>query len=56
MIASRVEIEKLLCPDGLIKELLECMNQSEMAKCQFREDARVAGHISQGYPRSQKSS
>ena len=47
--------KKLLCPDGLIEELLECMNQSEMAKRQFREVARVAGLIFQGYPGAQKS-
>jgi ATP-dependent Lhr-like helicase len=31
------------------------MNQSEMAKRQFREVARVAGLIFQGYPGAQKS-
>ena len=45
----------LLRPEGLIEELLECMNQSEMAKRQFREVARVAGLIFQGYPGAQKS-
>ena len=45
----------LLRPQGLVEELLECMNQSEMAKRQFREVARVAGLIFQGYPGAQKS-
>jgi ATP-dependent Lhr-like helicase len=45
----------LLRPEGLIEELLQCMNQSEMAKRQFREVARVAGLIFQGYPGAQKS-
>ena len=49
------EWQKLLTPDGLIEELLDCMNQSEMAKRQFRDVARVAGLIFQGYPGAQKS-
>ena len=42
--------KKLLSPCKVIQELFECMNQSEMAKRQFREVARVAGLIFQGYP------
>ena len=49
------EWQKMLSPDGLIEELLDCMNQSEMAKRQFRDVARVAGLIFQGYPGAQKS-
>ena len=49
------EWKKLLSPDKVIDELFECMNQSEMAKRQFREVARVAGLIFQGYPGAQKS-
>jgi ATP-dependent Lhr-like helicase len=45
----------LLNPKGIVEQLLECMNQSEMAKRQFREVARVAGLIFQGYPGAQKS-
>ena len=41
---------ELLRPENLIDELLDCMNLSEMAKRQFREVARVAGLIFQGYP------
>ncbi|MAL85225.1 MAG: DNA ligase-associated DEXH box helicase [Opitutae bacterium] len=49
------EWQKLLTPDDLIEELLDCMNRSEMAKRQFRDVARVAGLIFQGYPGAQKS-
>ena len=49
------EWRNLLNPENLIEELLDCMNLSEMAKRQFREVARVAGLIFQGYPGSQKS-
>ena len=52
---SETEWRKLLSPEGLVEELFECMNQSEMAKRQFREVARVAGLIFQGYPGAQKS-
>ena len=47
------EWRNLLNPENLIEELLDCMNLSEMAKRQFREVARVAGLIFQGYPGSQ---
>jgi ATP-dependent Lhr-like helicase len=49
------EWQQLLNPENLIEELLDCMNLSEMAKRQFREVARVAGLIFQGYPGAQKS-
>ena len=49
------EWRELLTPENLIDELLDCMNLSEMAKRQFREVARVAGLIFQGYPGAQKS-
>jgi ATP-dependent Lhr-like helicase len=52
---SETEWRQLLSPEGLVEELFECMNQSEMAKRQFREVARVAGLIFQGYPGAQKS-
>ena len=45
----------LLSPEGVVDELLECMNLSEMDKRQFREVARVAGLIFQGYPGARKS-
>jgi ATP-dependent Lhr-like helicase len=49
------EWRELLNPENLIDELLDCMNLSEMAKRQFREVARVAGLIFQGFPGAQKS-
>ena len=49
------EWRKLLAPENLVDELLDCMNLSEMTKRQFREVARVAGLIFQGYPGAQKS-
>ena len=47
--------QKLLRPDDLEEELVQCLNLSEMAKKQFREVARVAGLIFQGYPGAPKS-
>ena len=52
---DHIEWKNLLSPDRVILELFECMNQSEMAKRQFREVARVAGLIFQGYPGAKKS-
>ncbi len=52
---DRQQWSELLSPEGLLEELLACMNLSEMAKRQFREVARVAGLIFQGYPGAQKS-
>ncbi|MDG1139594.1 MAG: ligase-associated DNA damage response DEXH box helicase [Opitutales bacterium] len=46
---------ELFSPDQVVDELLDCMNLSEMSKRQFREVARVAGLIFQGYPGAQKS-
>ena len=46
---------ELLKPDQVVDELLGCMNLSEMSKRQFREVARVAGLLFQGYPGAQKS-
>jgi ATP-dependent Lhr-like helicase len=45
----------LLSPEKVVEELLDCMNLSEMDKRQFREVARVAGLIFQGYPGAKKS-
>jgi ATP-dependent Lhr-like helicase len=39
----------------VVEQLLDCMNLSEMDKRQFREVARVAGLIFQGYPSAKKS-
>ena len=52
---STKEWRNLLSPLQVVEQLLACMNLSEMAKRQFREVARVAGLIFQGYPGAQKS-
>ncbi len=40
---------------GLIDDILQCMNSTEMAKRQFRQIARVAGLIQPGLPGQRKS-
>ncbi len=45
----------VLSPERLIEDLLECLNSTELAKRQFREIARIAGLIFQGYPGAGKS-
>lgn len=44
------EWRALLSPDNLLEDLLECLNGTEMARRQFREVARVAGLVIQGFP------
>jgi ATP-dependent helicase Lhr and Lhr-like helicase len=44
----------LLSSHNLLDDILSSLNSSEMAKRQFREIARVAGLIFQGYPGSAK--
>ena len=41
--------------DGLLQELLASLNASELAQRRFREIARVAGLIFQGYPGEKRS-
>jgi ATP-dependent Lhr-like helicase len=41
---------ELLSPAGLLDDLLACLNATELARRQFREIARVAGLVFQGYP------
>jgi ATP-dependent Lhr-like helicase len=45
----------ILSPKNLIEDLLDCLNSSELARRQFREIARVAGLVFQGYPGAPKS-
>ena len=45
----------LVSADHLIHDILASLNAAELAKRQFREIARVAGLIFQGYPGSSKS-
>jgi ATP-dependent helicase Lhr and Lhr-like helicase len=46
---------KVLSPTHLLEDILECLNSSELARRKFREIARIAGLVFQGYPGSQKS-
>jgi ATP-dependent Lhr-like helicase len=40
----------LLDEDALLDDLLACLNETQMARAQFREIARVAGLVFAGYP------
>lgn len=46
---------QILSTERLVEDLLECLNTGELAKRKFREIARVAGLVFQGYPGSGKS-
>ena len=52
---SEEDWRALLSSEKVVEQLLDCMNLSEMDKRQFREVARVAGLIFQGYPGAKKS-
>ncbi|HEX5628555.1 MAG TPA: DNA ligase-associated DEXH box helicase, partial [Usitatibacteraceae bacterium] len=45
----------LLSPEGLLEDVLASLNAAELSKRQFREIARVAGLVFQGYPGQPKS-
>jgi ATP-dependent Lhr-like helicase len=45
----------LLSTDRLREDLLECLNSGELARRQFRDIARVAGLVFQGYPGAPRS-
>ncbi|TLD71967.1 ligase-associated DNA damage response DEXH box helicase [Phragmitibacter flavus] len=47
--------QNLLSPDHLLDDLLACLNSGELTKRKFREIARIAGLIFQGYPGASKS-
>jgi ATP-dependent helicase Lhr and Lhr-like helicase len=46
---------ELLSPDHLLHDIPASLNAAELSKWQFREIARVAGLIFQGYPGNNKS-
>ena len=46
----------LLRPEGIAEDIAASLNASEMTRRQFREIARVAGLIKQGYPGQQRRS
>jgi ATP-dependent Lhr-like helicase len=45
----------LLSPEYLVEDVLACVNDTELARRQFRDIARIAGLIFSGYPGSRKS-
>ena len=45
----------ILSRENLVEDLLACLNKTELARRQFRDIARVAGLIFQGYPGQNKS-
>jgi ATP-dependent Lhr-like helicase len=45
----------LLSPEGLLGDMLASLNSAELSKRQFREIARVAGLVFQGYPGQPKT-
>ena len=49
------QLAEWLAPAGLADDLLEALNVSEIARRRFRDIARVAGLVFQGYPGSGKS-
>lgn len=44
-----------LSPENLLDDIIQCVNQTELAKRQFRAIARVAGLVFSGYPGQNKS-
>ncbi len=46
---------KIFAKENLLEDLLACLNSAELARRQFREIARIAGLVFQGYPGSGKS-
>lgn len=55
LLLEEQEWRAVLSPERLAEDLMECFNSTELAKRQFREIARVAGLIFQGYPGAGKS-
>jgi len=46
---------QLLTEDNLLDDLLACLNETQMARAQFREIARIAGLVFTGYPGQAKT-
>lgn len=49
------DFRELLTTDGLVDELLTCLNATELARRQFRDIARIAGLVFAGYPGMNKT-
>lgn len=45
----------LLSTDALLEDLIECVNSTQLARRRFREIARIAGLIQQGFPGEKRS-
>lgn len=56
MAIDEAALKALLGTDRLLDDMLESLNATEMARRQFREIARVAGLVFQGYPGRRKTS
>lgn len=54
IILNKNLLDKVFNTDELIADIFESLNASEMARRQFREIARIAGLVFQGYPGSNK--
>lgn len=52
---SETEWKKIFSEEDLLEDLFACLNSAELARRQFREIARIAGLVFQGYPGSGKS-
>ena len=48
-------LRELLSPENLLEDVLAALNASEMARHRFRDIARIAGLVFQGYPGRQKA-
>ena len=55
VVLSEAELRAVLATDNLLEDLLTSLNTSEAAQRQFRDIARIAGLVFQGYPGSGKS-
>jgi ATP-dependent helicase Lhr and Lhr-like helicase len=54
-VLDEAALRALVSADQLEPDLLACLNGSEMARRHFREIARIAGLVFQGYPGASKS-
>jgi ATP-dependent helicase Lhr and Lhr-like helicase len=52
---TETQWQQVFSQDELLDDLLACLNSAELARRQFREVARIAGLVFQGYPGSGKS-
>jgi ATP-dependent helicase Lhr and Lhr-like helicase len=54
-ISGSLEDSPLFSADNLFQDVLDCLNASELAQRRFREIARIAGLVFQGFPGAGKS-